>query len=61
MRSGACGDGLSDSQIDVLMAERETLRQARKFAEADAIRDRLASENIVIEDSAAGPRWRRSR
>ena len=28
-----------------LMAERETLRQARKFAEADSIRDRLASQN----------------
>ncbi len=64
MRSGAAGekgDGLSDAQIDALMAERETLRQARKFAEADSIRDRLASQNIVIEDSAAGPRWRRSR
>ena len=61
MRAGACGDGLSDAQIDALMTERETLRQARKFAEADKIRDRLASQNIVIEDSAAGPRWRRSR
>jgi cysteinyl-tRNA synthetase len=61
MRSGACDGGLSDAQIDALMAERESLRQARKFAEADSIRDRLASENIVIEDSAAGPRWRRSR
>jgi cysteinyl-tRNA synthetase len=61
MRSGACDGGLSDAQIDALMAERESLRQARKFAEADSIRDRLASQNIVIEDSAAGPRWRRSR
>ncbi len=63
MRSDASnsGDGLSDAEIDALMAQRETLRQARKFAQADAIRDRLASENIVIEDSAAGPRWRRSR
>ena len=57
----AHGGGLGDAEIDALMAERETLRQARKFAEADAIRDRLASENVVIEDSAAGPRWRRSR
>ena len=63
VRSGASdgGGGLSDAEIDALMAERETLRKARKFAEADSIRDKLASENIVIEDSAAGPRWRRSR
>ncbi len=61
MRSGASGDGLSDAEIDALMAERETLRQARKFDEADSIRDRLASQNIVIEDSAGGPRWRRAR
>ena len=61
MRSGASDDGLSDAEIDALMAERETLRQARKFAEADAIRDRLASQSVVIEDGTAGPRWRRSR
>lgn len=60
-RSDTRAGGLSDGQIDALMAEREALRQARKFAEADAIRDQLASQNIVIEDSAAGPRWRRSR
>ena len=65
MRSSASADGpgggLSDAEIDALMAEREALRQGRKFAEADAIRDKLASQNIVIEDSAGGPRWRRSR
>ena len=59
--AGAPGGGLSDAEIDALMAEREALRQARKFAEADAIRDKLASQNVVIEDSAGGPRWRRSR
>ncbi len=61
MRAGAGNAGLSDAQIDTLMAERESLRQARKFAEADSLRDRLADQGIVIEDSAAGPRWRRSR
>ena len=61
MGSGEAGQGLSDAEIDALMVEREALRRARKFAEADAIRDRLAAQNIVIEDSAGGPRWRRSR
>ena len=59
--AGGPGGGLSDAEIDALMAEREALRQARKFAEADVIRDKLASQNVVIEDSAGGPRWRRSR
>ena len=66
MRSGAVGgsgptSGPSEAEIDALVAQRQTLRQQRKFAEADEIRDRLARDHIVIEDSATGPRWRRTR
>ena len=51
---------LSDLEIARLLGERERLRRARKFAEADAIRDGLAARGIVIEDSAGGSRWRRA-
>ena len=49
----------SDPRIDALVTEREAARKSRDFARADAIRDELAAEGILIEDSAQGPRWRR--
>lgn len=58
---GAHGAGPDDAEIDALVARREALRKERKFAEADAIRDELASAGIVIEDVAGGSRWRRTR
>jgi cysteinyl-tRNA synthetase len=53
--------GLAEAEIDALLARREALRRERKFAEADAIRDRLAQGGILIEDVAGGSRWRRAR
>ena len=53
--------GPDEAEIDALVARREALRKARRFAEADAIRDELARAGIVIEDVAGGSRWRRSR
>jgi cysteinyl-tRNA synthetase len=49
----------SDPRIDALVAEREAARQRRDFAAADRVRDVLAAEGVVIEDTPAGPRWRR--
>jgi cysteinyl-tRNA synthetase len=49
----------SDPRIDALVAARQAARAARDFAEADRIRDELAAEGIAIEDTPAGPRWRR--
>jgi cysteinyl-tRNA synthetase len=49
----------SDPRIDALVAEREAARARRDFAESDRIRDLLADEGVAIEDTPAGPRWRR--
>ena len=54
-------DGPGDEWIDARVEERQTMRRARNFAEADRIRDELADLGILIEDSAEGPRWRRAR
>jgi cysteinyl-tRNA synthetase len=44
---------------DERVAARRAARERRDFAAADAIRDELLARNILIEDSAAGTRWRR--
>jgi len=54
-------DGPDEPAIEALIAQRQALRQARRFAEADAIREQLAQAGIVIEEGAEGVRWRRAR
>jgi cysteinyl-tRNA synthetase len=49
----------SDPAIDARVALREAARRRRDFAAADRIRDDLAAEGISLEDTPAGPRWRR--
>jgi cysteinyl-tRNA synthetase len=50
----------SDPRIDALVAEREQARARKDWAEADRIRDALATEGVTIEDTPDGPRWRRT-
>ncbi len=59
LQSGAGSGGLEDEAIEALVQERLQARAARDFARADAIRDQLAREGIVLEDSPSGTRWRR--
>ena len=47
--------------IDLLVSTRTELRQARQFALADRIRDELAEQGVVLEDSAQGTVWRYQR
>jgi cysteinyl-tRNA synthetase len=55
------GGGLSDAEIDSLLKQRDAFKRQRNFKEADLIRDRLAAQGIVIEDTPQGARWRRGR
>ncbi len=48
-----------EARIQALVDERTASKQARDFARADAIRKQLADEGVLIEDTAAGVRWRR--
>jgi cysteinyl-tRNA synthetase len=50
-------DGGDDARIQALVDERIAARKAKDFARSDAIRDELAAEGIVLEDTAAGVRW----
>jgi cysteinyl-tRNA synthetase len=51
--------GLTDAEIEALVAEREMARKQRNFARADAIRKELADKGVVLEDSKDGVRWKR--
>jgi cysteinyl-tRNA synthetase len=46
-------------EIDQLIQARRAARAARNFAEADRIRKDLDARGILLEDTAAGTRWKR--
>ena len=54
-------DAVAQASLDALVRSeldaREAAREAKDWAAADAIRDRLASAGILIEDAATGARW----
>lgn len=49
-----------DARIQALIDERAAAKKARDFARADAIREQLAGEGILLEDTPQGVRWRRA-
>jgi cysteinyl-tRNA synthetase len=51
--------GLTDEQIESLVAERTQAKKQRNFARADQIRNELAEKGVLIEDSKDGVRWKR--
>jgi cysteinyl-tRNA synthetase len=53
-------DGLSDQEIDDLIAERNQARADKNFQRGDEIRDQLADAGIELEDLREGTRWRRN-
>ncbi len=49
-----------DSEIEALIEERQAARKAKDFARADEIRDQLAAEGIILEDTREGVKWKRA-
>ncbi|MCA9648975.1 MAG: cysteine--tRNA ligase [Myxococcales bacterium] len=50
--------GLERAAVEAKVAERVRLRQAKQWAEADALRDELDGLGIVVMDGPEGSRWR---
>ena len=49
-----------DAQIEALIQERQEARKAKNFARADEIRDTLAAQGIILEDTREGVKWKRA-
>jgi len=60
-RGSRTEQGPSDEEIERLIGERRAARTQRDFARADAIRDQLAEQGVILEDGPAGTTWRRTR
>ena len=59
LQGGAVSDGLSNEEIDDLIARRKQARADKNWAESDRIRDLLNEHKIILEDNAGGTTWRR--
>ena len=58
-RSAAAG-GLSDAEVEALLAARNAARAAKNYAESDRIRAQLNAAGILLDDKAGGTQWRRA-
>jgi cysteinyl-tRNA synthetase len=60
LQSGEVESGYSPEEIDALIKQRARAKQQKDFNEADRIRDLLAGQGIVLEDTPQGTTWRRN-
>ena len=51
--------GITDAEIESLIAERNRARKTRDFGRSDEIRNELLARGIVLEDTKEGTRWKR--
>jgi cysteinyl-tRNA synthetase len=59
LRPAERASGLSDADVDALIAERNAAKKSRDFTRADQVRKDLAAQGIILEDTKEGVRWKR--
>jgi len=60
MQAGVSSGAMTETEIETLIAARQTARKEKNFAESDRIRDALIAAGIVLEDGPGGTTWRRA-
>ena len=53
------GADVNATAIEALVLARDEAKKAKDYGKADAIRDELLAQGIVLEDSAEGTRWKK--
>jgi cysteinyl-tRNA synthetase len=51
--------GMSDAEVEALIAERAQAKKNRDFARSDQIRAQLLEAGVILEDTKEGARWKR--
>ena len=54
------GASLSDDEVEAQIQQRNEARKANDFQKADQIRDDLAEQGILLDDSTEGTTWKKS-
>ena len=60
LKPAAAQGGLTDAEVDTLVADRNAAKKSKNFSRADEIRAELAAKGIILEDTKEGVRWKRS-
>jgi cysteinyl-tRNA synthetase len=56
---GGAANGLTDEEIEALIARRTEARRQKNWAESDRIRDELKAQGVILEDKGGQTAWRR--
>jgi cysteinyl-tRNA synthetase len=59
LRPSTSEGGLSDEEVESLIAERAEAKKRRDFKRADEIRAALLEKGVILEDTKEGVRWKR--
>ena len=59
LRPTTQSSGLSDAEVESMVAERSAAKKAKDFARSDLIRTQLLEQGIILEDTKSGVRWKR--
>ena len=59
LKPTAAEGGISDADVDALIAERTQAKKSKNFERSDEIRAELLERGIILEDTKEGVRWKR--
>jgi cysteinyl-tRNA synthetase len=59
LKPSVSASGISEAEVETLIAGRTSAKKARDFARADQIRAQLLEQGIILEDTKDGIRWKR--
>ncbi len=59
LKPSAAAGGITDAEIEDLVAQRTAAKKARDFGRADQLRARLFDRGVILEDTKDGVRWKR--